>query len=139
MAHSSSIPQSSPGFSANLFANRNAHDDTVMIGGIDPNETEWVYTLTKRAARSLWFDLTRLLFPEKSDEVIAQVATVPSLPPRNPDKPYLTSHTFVTARPDGGCEISGWIGEPAWSVRLSAYEVYRFWAALDMALFPTGW
>ena len=30
-------------------------------------------------------------------------------------------------------------GPPGWVIRLDAYEVYRFWASLDTALFPTGW
>jgi hypothetical protein len=125
--------------SANLYAERNDEGETVTIGGTALDNRLWSQTLTRRAARSLWFDLTRLLFPEKSDQVIAQVTTMPSMPRFNEEPTRLTSWTFVTQQPDGGCVISGWNGFPGWCIRLSAYEVYRFWATLDIALFPTGW
>jgi hypothetical protein len=127
------------GFSANLFASRNTNEQTVVIGGLATDEHEWVRTLTRRAAIALWFDLTKLLFPEKSGQVISQVSTVPSMPAFNVENANITSWTFVSLLPDGGIEISGWVGKPGWSVRLNAYEVYRFWAALDAALYPTGW
>jgi len=132
-------PDLEPVDSVNLFVERAEDGETFVIGGIAPDESEWVQTLTKRAARSLWFDLTRLLFPEKSDQVIAQVTTMPSMPHFNTEPSSLTSWTFVTERPDGSCVISGWNGFPGWCIRLSAYEIYRFWATLDIALFPTGW
>ncbi len=132
-------PETDPVDSVNLFANRSEDGETFLIGGSALDQSEWEQTLTKRAARGLWFDLTRLLFPEKSDQVIAQVSTMPSLPRFNSEPTALTSWAFVTEQPGGGCVISGWNGFPGWSIRLNAYEIYRFWAALDIALFPTGW
>jgi len=123
---------------ANLFASR-SQNDHVVIGGLAADETQWAQTLTRRAALGLWFDLTRLLFPEKSDEVIAQVATMRSIPVMTSEPTEVTSAVFVTALHQGDCQIDGWMGRPGWRVRLSAFEVYRFWAELDKALYPTGW
>jgi hypothetical protein len=124
---------------ANLFASPNRSGETILIGGLMPNETEWVQTLTCRAARALWFELTKLLFPDKSDEVIGHVATMRSLPPFQAEVTTVTTWTFVSEREGGGVLVSGWMGKPGWSLHLSAFEVYRFWAALDSALFPAGW
>lgn len=132
-------PDQEPIDSVNLFVERSKDGETFHIGGVGLDQSEWAQMLTKRAARGLWFDLTRLLFPEKSDQVIAQVSTMPSMPHFNTEPSALTSWTFVTERPDGSCVISGWNGFPGWVIRLNAYEIYRFWAALDVALFPTGW
>ena len=131
--------ESEPIDSVDLFATRSTDGETVLIGGSASNQQVWEHTLTKRAARSLWFDLTRLLYPDKSDQVIAQVSTMPSMPRFTSEPTHLTSWAFVSEGPDGGCIISGWNGFPGWAVRLNAYEVYRFWASLDTALFPTGW
>lgn len=128
----------SPVSLCNLYAGQSPADDRVVIGGQTDEQACWSQTLTRRAARSLWFDLTRLLFPEKSDEVIAQVTTIPSLAVPDEDE-QITQWVLVTQRPDGGCVISGWSGFPGWSICLTAHEVYRFWVALDLALFPTGW
>ena len=126
-------------FAANLFARQTGRDQTVMIGGLGDDEIDWEYVLTRRASLALWYDLTRLLFPEKSDEVIGQVSTMRSLPRIAVPGMDVTSAVFVTAVDEGGCQLEGWNGETGWVLRLDAYEIYRFWAALDTALYPTGW
>jgi hypothetical protein len=125
--------------SVDVSATRSADGETVVVSGTALDSTPWEYTLTKRAARSLWFDLTRLLYPEKSDQVIAQMTTMPSMPRFDSAPSALTSWVFVSQGPDGCGIINGWNGYPGWTVRLNAYEIYRFWASLDVALFPTGW
>lgn len=125
--------------SVDLMAARNDDGDTYVIRGSDLEQRPWEQTLTKRAARSLWFDLTRLLYPEKSDQVIAQVSTMPSMPRFDSEPTTVTAWVFVSEGPEASCVISGWNGFPGWAVRLNAYEIYRFWASLDVALFPSGW
>lgn len=134
-----SFQEPEPLDAVDLFVVRSDDAETYRIGGSTTEGVDWQQSLTKRAARGLWFDLTRLLYPERSDQVIAQVSTMPSMPRFNTDSGGLTTWAFVTERPDGSCIISGWCGLPGWSVRLTTYEIYRFWATLDTALFPTGW
>lgn len=126
------------GFSAGVFARQTGADQSVMIGGVG-DEVEWGYTLTHRAALGLWYDLTRLLFPEKSDEVIAQVSTLRPLPRGDLDDLDLTAVVFATSLSQGGCQLEGWTGASSWQLRLNDYEIYRFWAALDTAIYPSGW
>lgn len=133
--------QFSHGFSSNLFAERGADEGekTVVIGGLAADETEWAYPLSRRAAQSLWYDLTRLLFPEKSDEVISSVSTMRSMPKLSELTEAMTTHIFVHIIDGGGVKIEGMMGSTSWYVEVNAYEVYRFWAALDTAIHPAGW
>jgi hypothetical protein len=64
---------------------------------------------------------------------------MPSMPPFQTEPTSVTTWAFVCQREGGGALVSGWMGRPSWSLHLSAFEVYRFWAALDTALFPAGW
>ncbi len=126
------------GFIAGVFAHQIGFDQSVMINGAD-DEADWSYTLSHRAALGLWYDLTRLLFPEKSDQVIAQVSTLRPLPRTDADDLELTAVVFVTALAEGECQLEGWTGASSWQLRLNTYAIYRFWAALDAALYPSGW
>ncbi len=125
-------------FAAGVFARQTGADQSIMIGG-SGDDAEWFYTLSHRAALGLWYDLTRLLFPEKSDEVIAQVSTLRPMPRASHDDLDLTAVVLVTALPEGACQLEGWTGVASWQLRLNAYEIYRFWAALDSAIYPSGW
>lgn len=131
-------PRPAAAFSSNLFATRK--NGSVVIGGqvADERETQWAFTLTRRAAQNLWYDLTRLLFPEKSGEVIGQVSTLRAVPLVG-GKSDVTTQVFVTQQPGGGCLLEGWSNGPTWRVLVSAFDVYRFWAALDATLYPAGW
>jgi hypothetical protein len=62
-----------------------------------------------------------------------------SIPRLGKEESPVTTHAFVSQLDDGGCKIEGWVGKPGWRVLVDAYEIYRFWAALDSALYPTGW
>jgi hypothetical protein len=84
----------------------------------------------------LWFYLTQLLFPEKSEMVTALVTTAPL---RSSDLPTITTHTTVDKTEDGLFEITGWVGDQSWLVKLSDQEIRGFWTALDIALYPAGW
>lgn len=127
------------GYSANLSALRNTDTNTVSIHGVDSRGEDWHYTLTRRAAMQLWYDLTRILFPEKSEQVLGQVTTHRSIPTIRLNETRLTQWTFVNLHPEGGCEIQGWVGTPTWRVRLHPAEIYRFWALIDQSLYPNGW
>lgn len=125
-------------FSGNLFANRSTTDDTILIGWLTGDEPGWTRKLARSAAHSLWFDLTRMLFPEKCDQVLTLVAKSHPFGETSSNA-ISTTMIEVTMLADGGCEITGWEGRRAWTIRLDGYEIYRFWAALDVALFPVGW
>jgi hypothetical protein len=128
------------GFSTSLYARRGEGDQKgIIIGGKGDDETDWTYTLTTRAAQSLWYDLTRLLYPERSGEVIANVSTMRSMPKLTQEAASETTHTFVRPIDAGGVLIEGIQGNFAWTVQVSAVEIYRFWAEMDKALHPTGW
>ena len=127
--------RTSYGFSTNLFVSRKASGESLVVGGIAEDTTRWTRVLSTRAAQMLWFHLTRLLFPEKSDMVTALVTTAPL---RSNSLPTITTHMVVDAV-EGGVEIAGWVGEQTWWLRLTDYEARRFWTALDIALYPVGW
>src|SRR5215213_10063778 len=124
------------GKSSNLFVSRKASSEAIIVGGIAEDTSRFARVLSNRAAQMMWFHLTRLLFPEKSDMVTALVGTAPL---RAANLPTITSHIVVDKLDDGGIEIVGWIGDETWLVRLNEYEAHRVWTALDIALFPVGW
>lgn len=129
-------PKKGYGLSSNMFVSRKAGGDSVIVGGIAEDKSRWTRVLSQRAAQMLWFHLTRHLFPEKSAVVTALVTTAPF---RSADLPTVTTHVTVEKLPDGGYEISGWVGEQNWWLHLSDFESQRFWTALDIALYPVGW
>lgn len=124
------------GQSTNLFVSRKASGESLVVGGIGENTTRWTRVLSARAAQMLWFHLTRMLFPEKSEMVTALVTTAPL---RSEALPTITTHMVVDPVEGGGFEIAGWVGEQTWWVQLDEYEARRFWTALDIALYPVGW
>lgn len=132
----SSQPKSSYGLSNNLFVSRKAGGESIVIGGIAENAARWTRVLTQRAAQMLWFNLTQLLFPDKSDMVTAMVMTAPL---RSSDLPTITTHVTVDQAKNGNFEVTGWIGSQTWMLALDAIEARRFWTALDIALYPVGW
>jgi hypothetical protein len=84
----------------------------------------------------LWYHLTRMLFPEKSDAVTALVSTAPL---RSEARPTVTTHVVVERTEDGDYEVMGWVGDQNWWLRLTEAEARPFWSALDVALYPVGW
>lgn len=124
------------GLSTNLFVSRKTGGESIVVGGVAEDTSRWTRVLSQRAAQMMWFNLTRLLFPEKSDLVTALVTTAPL---RAENMPTITTHISVTEAGDGAYEISGMVGEQVWWMRLNDHEARRFWTALDIALFPVGW
>ncbi len=129
-------PKHTYGHATNLFVSRKMSGESLVIGGIAEDSSRWTRVLSARAAQMLWFHLTRLLFPEKSDMVTALVSTAPL---RSDALPTITTHMTVDPIEGGGFEVVGWIGDQNWWVRMSDYEARRFWTALDIALYPVGW
>jgi hypothetical protein len=129
-------PNRAYGLSTDLFVHRKSSGESIVVGGTAEDKTRWTRVLSQRAAQMLWFYLTQLLFPEKSDMVTALVTTAPL---RSADLPTVTTHTTVDRTDDGGFEIMGWVGDQTWLVRLNSDETRRFWSALDIALYPAGW
>jgi len=136
MKYMADKPTRTYGLSTNLFVSRKANGDSLVVGGIGEDESRWTRVLSQRAAQMLWYHLTRLLFPEKSDMVTALVSTSPL---RAENMPTITTHVTVDQAENGGFDLMGWVGEQTWWVRLTEYEARRFWTALDIALYPVGW
>ncbi|MAS33508.1 MAG: hypothetical protein CL610_05845 [Anaerolineaceae bacterium] len=124
------------GLSTNLFVSRKANGESLVVGGIGENQSRWARVLSQRAAQTLWYHLTRCLFPEKSEMVTALVSTSPL---RADNMPTITTHVSVEQRLDGGYDLVGMVGDQTWWVQLTDFEARRFWTALDIALYPVGW
>lgn len=132
-----SEPKHAYGLSTNLFVSRKASGDAIIVGGVAQDSSRFARVLAQGAARTLWFHLTQLLFPERADMVTAIVMTAPL---RSRDLPTVTTHVTVERIDDpAGFEIVGEVGDQTWSLRLNDYEAQRFWTALDIALHPVGW
>lgn len=129
-------PRASYGLSTNLFVSRKSSGESLVMGGVGEDSGRWTRVLSIRAAQMLWFHLTQVLFPEKSEIVTALVSTAPL---RSSTLPTITTHMAVDPVEEGGVEIVGWVGDNTWWVRLTDYEARRFWTALDLALYPVGW
>src|SRR4051812_20737582 len=82
------------GLTQDIFASRKSNGDTVIVGGVGLETNRWARVLTRRAAHQLWFELTRLLFPEKSAKVTSLVETAPL---RSTDQPAVTTHLEIQA------------------------------------------
>jgi hypothetical protein len=122
--------------STGLFVRRVAGEDTLIAGSM---EGGWTRAMSRRAAQSLWADLTRLLFPDKSHQIISLVATAASLPPVGDAASHLTTHAALVQTDDGSLDIVGWAGTMSWRVHLNHHEIHALWTELDLALYPTGW
>lgn len=126
-------PGQTYGHARNLFVTRKASGDSIVVGGVAEDSTRWTRVLSQRAAQMLWFNLTQLLYPERSDKVNALITTAPL---RSADLPTITTHTTVDKGDDGAYEVTGWIGSHTWGLTLDEGEAHRFWSALDGALSP---
>jgi hypothetical protein len=63
------------GLTSEIFASRRDEGETIIVGGVGAESNRWTRVLTRRAAHHLWFQLTRLLFPEKSPQVTGMAQT----------------------------------------------------------------
>ena len=126
-------PAGSYGFCTGLFVTRKAGGDSFIIGGVAQDASRWTRVLAKRAAQIIWQYLGKFLYPERTAEATAFIATAPF---RNADAPTITSHAAVDKTQDGTYHLQGWAGEKVWSVFLTEEEAQNFWAALDGALYP---
>jgi len=125
------------GLTHDCFASSKASGETVVMGGIGAHSDRWARVLSRRAAHQLWFQLTRLLFPDKSLQVTAMAKTAP-LSASN--KPQVTTTLEVLPSPHGdSLDVIGWIGEDTWWCRLDGQTARKLWAALDVVLYPAGW
>ncbi len=129
-------PNQAYGLSTSLFVNRKRSGESLVVGGVSENSSRWTRVLSHRAAQMLWYQLTQLLFPEKSDVVTGLVSTTPL---RSESLPTVTTHVTVDGHDGGVYDIMGWVGEQSWSARVNGMEARVLWKALDVALFPVGW
>src|SRR5258708_30514963 len=84
------------GLTHECFATSKSEGETIVVGGVGPEAHRWARVLTRRAAQNLWFQLTRILFPEKSAQVTSMAQTA-ALPPS--DHPTLPTHVQVSHPP----------------------------------------
>jgi len=125
------------GLTQECFATSKSDGETIVMGGVGPEAHRWARVLTRRAAQNLWFQLTRILFPEKSAQVTSMAQTAALRPS---DQPTLTTHLEVIHAAEGHAfDILGWVGEDTWWFRVDDHNARRLWAALDVALYPAGW
>ncbi len=125
------------GLTDEVFVNRKNDGETLIVGGIGRESNRWARVLSRRAAHQLWFQLTRLLFPEKSSKVTAMAQTAPLM---LPNQPALTTHLEIVRNSEAHTfDIMGWIGEEKWWFRVDEHNARHLWAALDEALYPAGW
>jgi len=132
----SGIQRRQYGLSTDLTVSREENDLTLMLGGVGQGAQPWSHPLTRRAAQVLWFKLTVLLYPDKSDMVTGLASTAPLRAPSNPD---ITTHVEVVKSADAQYTLVGWVQRDIWKVLLSEIDARRLWASLDIALFPVGW
>ena len=126
-------PAGSYGFCTGLFVTRKAGGDSFIIGGVAQDSSRWTRVLAQRAAQIIWQYLGKFLYPERTAESNAFIATAPF---RNADAPTITSHASVDKTAEGMYQLQGWAGEKVWSALLSEDEARTFWTALDHALYP---
>lgn len=124
------------GLSTDLFVSRKDSDHTLVVGGVGQESERWVHVMTQRAAQILWFKLTNLLYPDKSEMVTGLATTAPL---RAPSSASITTHVEVVKSSDTQYTLVGWVERNTWRVILSEIEARRLWASLDLALFPVGW
>ena len=124
-------PEAKYGLSTNLFVTRKASGESIVLGGIAADESRWIRILSYRAAQLLWLQLTRLLYPEKAEEMAAWTTTAPI---RDASLPTVTTHIDVN-EVDEGYELAGWAHRRiVWTALLAEVEARRFWALLDETL-----
>jgi hypothetical protein len=126
-------PAGSYGFCTGLFVTRKAGGDSFIIGGVAEDSSRWTRVLAQRAAQIIWQYLGKILYPERTAEATAFIATAPF---RNADAPTITSHAAVDKTTEGMYQLQGWAGDKVWSALLSEDEARTFWNALDHALYP---
>jgi hypothetical protein len=124
------------GLTSEVFVNWQEEGKTIILGGKGSEANTWTQSLTPRAAHQLWFQLTRLLFPEKSMQVtgMAQTAPLAVYVPR-----FTTRFEIVTNPETHTFDILGWIDDEAWWCRVDDHTARSLWTALDLALYPAGW
>lgn len=123
------------GITTELFAMPKPPRDDVVVGGM-VGEIRWTRVVTRRAAHTLWYYLTTLLFPDRSAEITTRAATSAF---RKSDAPSITTHVEVFRGEGGYIEILGSGGKQDWLTRLHERDARDLWAALDKMLFPLGW
>lgn len=128
-------PGQNYGHAKNLFVMRKASGDSIVVGGFAEDSARWTRVLSQRAAQMLLMHLTQLLFPDRSEMMIASISTAPL---RGADLPTITTHTAVDKSSDGAYEITGWVGSQTWAMLLDEPEAHRFWTALDGVLSSQG-
>ncbi|HEX2906417.1 MAG TPA: hypothetical protein VHO69_06120 [Phototrophicaceae bacterium] len=121
------------GLSKNLFVNRKASGDSIVVGGVTEDNARWARVLSQRAAQMLWFNLVQLLFPEKAGAVSTLITTAPL---RGSDLPTITTHASIDLAEDGSYEVTGWVGSQTWGIKLQTPEARRLLSELDLALGP---
>ncbi len=123
------------GDSTEVFVLSKQQGDSVVVGGVGA-DGRWMRVLTRRAAQLLWFNLTGLLFPEKSRQVTGIAVTAPL---RGRERPSVTHHLEVVRTADNYIEVLGWAEKDTWWARLPEYEARNLWTKLDLLLYPVGW
>lgn len=124
------------GRTSRLILHMETDGAALRISGLSEERAAFARLLSPSAAQKLWFHLTRCLFPEKSELIIALVSTAP-LPTRT--SVMLTTHVQIAVLNDGALEVVGLNEHHRWQMCLSARDAHALWKLLDILLYPTGW
>ena len=123
------------GVSTRPFVVPKPQHDAVIVGG-KVGEQRWTRVVSRRAAHTMWYHLTELLYPERARQITTRAATAPI---RSDVAPTITSHVEVFRGEGDYIEILGTGGQREWLTRLNEHDGRALWAALDKMLFPLGW
>jgi hypothetical protein len=123
------------GISTKLFALPKPSNDTVVVGG-EAGEDRWTRVVTRRVAHALWYQLTVLLYPERSEQITPRVTTAAF---RDDESPTITAHIEVLRGDDNFISMAGTGGQASWLAHMSERDARALWGSLDKMLFPLGW
>lgn len=124
------------GLTSDLIVNVDDSLSTVEFSGLSQGEHPFQTTMTKQAARILWYRLTKELYPTESTQMTTPVNTAVL---RGPDGAPMTVNIRFERLADGDFLIHGSTIATAWEIIISETDAQRLWAVLDVMLHPSGW
>lgn len=118
------------GHVSNLSIRRNAHrPDTFLLGSVTAEGERIAIPITDGAARILWAQVTKILYPRAADQLTQRAETVARKLPGDPTVAYVISVKF---RPeDGMIEVGGASRSSGWTMEFTRGEGDELWASLE--------
>lgn len=119
-----------------VFVSQKPNSNSVVIGANDPSGGLWTRVLSVRAAHILWYALGVDLFPEKFENISANL---PTFMFRSVSAPSITMDLSIErlnakGEDQGDVEISGRNAAIDWSIQLKNRDALHLWEALNALL-----